>query len=59
MEKAIKDAIIRGLNKQVIPGEVDTVDNIYNELDPVVEAIINSSMKTALAEIEKAFNEVE
>lgn len=59
MEKELKNAIIRGLSKQVIPGEVDTVDNIYNELDPVIEAIINSSMKTAVAEIEKAFNEVE
>jgi len=59
MEKALKDAILKGLNKQIIPGKVDTVDNIYSELEPIIQAIINASMDTAIKEVEKALNAVE
>lgn len=32
----LKEAILRGLSREVMPGEVDTVDNLLEELYPII-----------------------
>ena len=58
IKHALEQAILRGLEKQVIPGSLDTVDNIYDSIEPVIETYVTEVVQQVLAQLDMIFSQL-
>lgn len=55
IERELKDAIIRGMQRQVVPGEVNSIDNIYLEIWPIIEKIVGQTAEKVVRSLGAVF----